>query len=470
MLPLLFGIIFVSNICSVLSHKPGGYYSVDPKSDPKFMELAHFATSSQTGGRKYYDTVVELLEVKTQVVAGMNYKLKMRIGPSICKIEDTQYSREQCLLQEGVPATVCTAVIYEIPWLNNRTVTDYKCEVVSDNTPSIVPPKHLTFGYISKHLRLSQTRTLFDTFLKSYNKSYVDKREHEVRFKVFKRNLKRIALFNKMEKGTAHYGLTEFSDLSPSEFQQYHTGLKKSVQEHMSEVMSVKVPVTEPLPTNFDWRTKGAVTPVKNQGACGSCWAFSTTGNIEGQWFLARKKLVSLSEQELVDCDSMDHGCAGGYMGSAYKAVIQLGGLETETEYPYRGRDESCEFNKTEAKVRIKSYVGLPQNETELAYWLMKHGPVSVGINANAMQFYFGGISHPWKFLCSPDDLDHGVLLVGFGVDKTIFRKKPKPYWIIKNSWGKFWGEKGYYRVYRGDGTCGVNKMATSAVVPQKHQ
>lgn len=176
-------------------------------------------------------------------------------------------------------------------------------------------------------------------------------------------------------------------------------------------------------------------------------------------------KLVSLSEQELVDCDKMDDGCNGGLPDNAYRAIEQMGGLELESDYPYEGVDEKCMFNKTLAKVQISGAVNITKNETGMAQWLVHNGPISIGINANAMQFYMGGISHPWKMLCNPTNLDHGVLIVGYGIkDYPLFHKK-LPYWIVKNSWGKSWGEQGYYRVYRGDGTCGVNQMASSAVI-----
>jgi cathepsin F len=161
----------------------------------------------------------------------------------------------------------------------------------------------------------------------------------------------------------------------------------------------------------------------------------------------------------------LDEGCGGGLPENAYKAVQKLGGLETEQEYPYDGKNEKCHFKSALAKAQITGFVELPKNETLLASWLVKNGPVSIGINANAMQFYFGGVSHPWKFLCSPKQLDHGVLIVGYGVHTTSIRHKTMPYWLVKNSWGPHWGEQGYYRVYRGDGTCGLNQMATSAVI-----
>jgi cathepsin F len=314
--------------------------------------------------------------------------------------------------------------------------------------------------------QLKHSRQRFEEFLMKFNKNY-DLNEKERRFKIFERNLMKIKLLNANELGSAVYGVTQFADLTTSEFRQYYTGfrpqLKKSDSIHMRKVSEKQIPIND-LPQQFDWRnTSGVVSGVKNQGMCGSCWAFSATGNIEGIWAIAKKQPVSLSEQELVDCDKIDQGCNGGLPTNAYKTVIELGGIETESDYPYDGRDEKCHFNRSLSRVTIDSYVVLPQNEVSLAQWLYKYGPISIGINANAMQFYFGGISHPLKFMCNPNNLDHGVLIVGFGVAKTRFLHKLEPYWLIKNSWGKSWGEKGYYRVYRGDGTCGLNLMATSA-------
>ena len=142
------------------------------------------------------------------------------------------------------------------------------------------------------------------------------------------------------------------------------------------------------------------------------------------------------------------------------------GGLETEKDYPYEGYlSDGCVYNKSMAKVAIDSYVVLPTDENELAMWLVSHGPISVGLNAAGMQFYMKGVSHPWKWMCTASKIDHGVLIVGFGQTTSRFSHKPMPYWIVKNSWGKSWGRQGYYLLYRGDGSCGINTMATSAVI-----
>jgi cathepsin F len=145
--------------------------------------------------------------------------------------------------------------------------------------------------------------------------------------------------------------------------------------------------------------------------------------------------------------------------------IEKLGGLETEQDYPYDAEDETCHFNKSLARVQLTGALNISHNETDMAKWLVANGPISIAINANAMQFYMGGVSHPYKFLCNPKNLDHGVLIVGYGVHSYPLFKKTLPYWIVKNSWGTSWGEQGYYRVYRGDGTCGLNQTPSSAIV-----
>jgi len=303
---------------------------------------------------------------------------------------------------------------------------------------------------------------LFDTFNTHFNRTYGEDETElkQKKFEVFAENMKLVRHLNQIERGSAQYGMTKFMDMTTDEFSKHfrpgfvdHFGEKPKLADTRSLLKSTKIP------ESVDWRELGAVTPVKNQGSCGSCWAFSTTGNIEGQWFRKTKNLVSLSEQELVDCDSIDQGCNGGLPSNAYNVIKKLGGLETEGDYPYDAADEKCKLDQSKLKVYVNDSVALPTNEDELAKWVAEKGPISIGINANLMQFYFGGISHPWKIFCRPSGIDHGVLIVGFGVEKE------KPYWIIKNSWGPDWGEEGYYRIYRGDGSCGVNQMATTAII-----
>ncbi|KAK7083739.1 hypothetical protein SK128_005710 [Halocaridina rubra] len=305
---------------------------------------------------------------------------------------------------------------------------------------------------------------VFKSFMKQHNKVYQNQGEFKHRFNIFRQNMKKVYILQQNERGSAKYGATKFADLTEHEFSQM-LGLRPDKKPETSSMVPAEIPDIE-APVEFDWRDKGAVTPIKNQGMCGSCWAFSVTGNVEGQWAIKHQHLYSLSEQELVDCDKTDEGCNGGMPENAYEAIKKLGGLESENDYPYDGKDEQCHFNRSMVKVTVNGSVELPQDETDLAKWLVQSGPISIGINANALQFYVGGVSHPLKFLCNPKNLDHGMLIVGYGVHTTKYLHRKQPYWIVKNSWGSDWGEQGYYRVYRGDGTCGVNQMATSAIVP----
>ncbi|EQB77684.1 Cathepsin F precursor (CATSF)-like protein [Camelus ferus] len=287
------------------------------------------------------------------------------------------------------------------------------------------------------------------------------------RMSVFASNMVRAQKIQALDRGTAQYGVTKFSDLTEEEFRTIY--LNPLLKEEPGQKMPLAKSISDLPPPEWDWRSKGAVTKVKDQGMCGSCWAFSVTGNVEGQWFLKRGALLSLSEQELLDCDKVDKACLGGLPSNAYSAIKILGGLETEDDYSYRGHLQTCNFSAEKAKVYINDSVELSKNEQKLAAWLAKKGPVSVAINAFGMQFYRHGISHPLRPLCSPWLIDHAVLLVGFGNQPHQVSRRVAgsavPFWAIKNSWGTDWGEEGYYYLHRGSGACGVNTMASSAVV-----
>ncbi|XP_010597319.2 cathepsin F [Loxodonta africana] len=299
--------------------------------------------------------------------------------------------------------------------------------------------------------------SIFKNFVTTYNRTYETKEETKWRMSVFANNMIRAQKLQALDQGTAQYGITKFSDLTEEEFRTIY--LNPLLREDPGQKMRLGKAPKGPVPPDWDWRTKGAVTKVKDQGMCGSCWAFSVTGNVEGQWFLNRGTLLSLSEQELLDCDKVDKACMGGVPSNAYSAIKTLGGLETEEDYSYHGHLQACSFSAEKAKVYINDSVELSQNEYKLAAWLAKNGPISVAINAFGMQFYRHGIAHPLRPLCSPWLIDHAVLIVGYGNRSDV------PFWAIKNSWGTDWGEEGYYYLHRGSGACGVNTMASSAVV-----
>ncbi|CAN6897975.1 hypothetical protein YC2023_102344 [Brassica napus] len=320
----------------------------------------------------------------------------------------------------------------------------------------------------------THTERKFRVFMSDYGKSYSTREEYIHRLGIFAKNVLKAAEHQMMDP-TAVHGVTQFSDLTEDEFKRMYTGVVDVDRGH-GGVVGAEAPKLEikGLPKDFDWREKGAVTEVKDQGACGSCWAFSTTGAVEGANFVSTGKLVSLSEQQLVDCDkacdpkdkkACDNGCGGGLMTNAYEYLEKAGGLEEEKSYPYTGKRGHCKFDPKKVAVKIVNFTNIPLDEDQITARLVQHGPLSVGINAVFMQTYIGGVSCP--LICSKKRLNHGVLLVGYGSKGfSILRLSNKPYWIIKNSWGKKWGDNGYYKLCRGHDMCGINSMA-SAVLTQ---
>lgn len=260
-------------------------------------------------------------------------------------------------------------------------------------------------------------------------------------------------------------GVNEFSDLSHAEFKQRFLESRfPSRARNDVRWDRPKLHVTlAGEPDAVDWRDHGAVTPVKNQGSCGGCWAFSTTGSTEGRVQIRTGKLLALSEQQLIDCSGADgnNGCAGGEMDNGFQYIINNGGINNETGYPYQGRNGVCSPDKQKAHAAtLRSFKDVPGNEAALAA-AVATGPVSVAIEADqrGIQSYKSGIfSGP----CG-QNLDHGVLVVGYG----------KGYWIVKNSWGTSWGMDGYIKLARGGGKippanspgiCGIAMQASYPV------
>jgi len=260
--------------------------------------------------------------------------------------------------------------------------------------------------------------------------------------------------------------LNQFADLTSEEFVSMQKLRMGSFGTEFSTAPVRHARLSSSLPDSVDWRTQGIVTPVKNQGQCGSCWAFSTVVSLEGQ--SAKKyNLTSYSEQDLVDCvhnvpipgetDVCCDGCQGGLMDSAFEYMItkQDGLDDTESAYPYRGVDQTCAFNAANAgPASVKSYTDIGKgDENGLKDAVANVGPVSVAVDANMFwQLYGGGVFKP--LFCNKDTLNHGVAAVGYG------KQGADEYWIIKNSWGAVWGEKGYMRMRLGNNECGVSNAA----------
>ena len=298
----------------------------------------------------------------------------------------------------------------------------------------------------------------WEAYKVKYAKQY-DTIEDEFRQSVWKANLKKIEKHN---KGQHSYTLAmnHLGDLTPAEYRDFMLGTKVPMykRDNGSTYLSA---LNSCLPDKVDWREKGYVTGVKNQEQCGSCWAFSATGSLEGQHFKKTGKLVSLSEQNLVDCSKKfgNHGCEGGLMDDAFNYIKANGGIDTEASYPYKARDGKCKYRQSKVGATCTGHVDVQKgSESQLQDATANIGPISVAIDAShsSFQLYNDGVYNEPD--CSSSQLDHGVLVVGYG---TL---NGKDYWLVKNSWGTSWGMKGYIMMSRNkNNQCGI---ATAASYP----
>ncbi|KAM4017858.1 cathepsin F isoform 1-T1 [Anomaloglossus baeobatrachus] len=438
---------------------PGRWLQVSPE-EPEVQSLLRLAEREYNGasGREDAYRAVRTSDLRRQLVSGIRYDFTVFLGRTLCK-KGEERELENCRLHSLASLTEiqCRYSMLVFPWVNETKVLEQKCSPEGVSKEVNDPSSEQDALSMKSEDELLETLSLFKDFVTTYDKKYRDDEEALMRLQVFSQNLKKAKEIQEKDQGTAEYGITKFSDLTEEEFRTLY--LNPLLSSQPSRPMKMAPVPADPPPAQWDWRDHGAVTEVKNQGMCGSCWAFSVTGNIEGQWFLKKKSLISLSEQELVDCDGVDKACGGGLPSNAYEAIEKLGGLESEQDYSYQGHKEGCSFSTTKVSAYINNSVEIPKDETQIAAWLAQNGPISIALNAFAMQFYRKGISHPFRILCNPWMIDHAVLLVGYG------DRDGKPFWAIKNSWGTDWGEEGYYYLYRGTGACGMNTMCSSAVI-----
>jgi len=305
---------------------------------------------------------------------------------------------------------------------------------------------------------------VFADWMQEHQKSYANE-EFVYRWNVWRENYLYIEAHNHQNK-SFHLAMNKFGDLTNAEFNKLFKGLSITADQPKQESDIVPAPG---LPADFDWRHKGAVTHVKNQGTssccfasmvartewlmifvlfmragqCGSCWSFSTTGSTEGANFLKHGRLTSLSEQNLVDCSTSygNHGCNGGLMDYAFEYIIRNKGIDTEESYPYHASQGTCRYNRQHSGGELVSYTNVPSGNEGALLNAVATQPTSVAIDAShsSFQFYKGGVYD--EPACSSTRLDHGVLAVGWGV------RDGKDYWLVKNSWGADWGLAGYIEV-----------------------
>ena len=303
----------------------------------------------------------------------------------------------------------------------------------------------------------------FQKFIKKYQKKYESINEFLARYEVFRRNV--MDTF-KEENSLYRTGITKFSDLTKQEFAKIYLNLNYDALA-MSNFDPTIVKVSNAAPDAWDWRDYGRVSPVKDQASCGSCWAFSTIANLEGLYYAKKGVMKTFSEQMLVDCDTSDSGCNGGLMQYAF-TWLKKNGIMLDSDYPYTGTKGTCKSDKSKyVDMSVTGYKKLGSSwstwsavdEDEVKEFLYETGPLAIALNADPLQTYTSGILDLTSTKCPSSGINHAVTLVGYGTENSV------AYWIVKNSWGTAWGEKGYFRIRRGNGTCGVNCYITTATV-----
>jgi len=312
---------------------------------------------------------------------------------------------------------------------------------------------------IAQGSQVSEEEVQWNAWKSYHAKTYRTETEEAQRRAIWRNNLEIVKTHN-AGKHSYTLAMNQYGDLTVTEFKYLFMGFMQGNSTRGSTFLRAS---NVKLPATVDWRTKGYVTPVKNQKQCGSCWAFSTTGSLEGQHFKKTGKLVSLSEQNLVDCSTAygNHGCQGGLMDNAFRYIKANGGIDTEESYPYEAENRRCRFKKENVGATDTGFVDVQRgSEEDLQHAVATIGPISVAIDAghSSFQLYHQGVYDESQ--CSSVSLDHGVLAVGYGTHQG------QDYWLVKNSWGAGWGMEGYIMMSRNrNNQCGIATQASYPLV-----
>ncbi|XP_052777162.1 digestive cysteine proteinase 1-like isoform X2 [Mya arenaria] len=300
---------------------------------------------------------------------------------------------------------------------------------------------------------------MFEQFKKTHSKTYTHDKEHAQRHHNFRQNLRFIHSKNRQGL-TYRLAVNHLADKSSSELKM-RNGYRHTPGDHGAQVFDKSSIDPSTVADSLDWRILGAVTPVKDQGVCGSCWSFGTVGTIEGAYFLKMGERVRFSQQQLIDCSwgEGNNGCDGGEDFRSYNYIMKAGGLTSEEQYgQYLAQDGYCHDEKVTAMVQVASYVNVTAYDQEaLTFAISSNGPVSVAIDAShlSLSFYADGVYYEPQCGSDPDSLDHAVLAVGYG------ELNGQKYWLIKNSWSTYWGNDGYVLMSQKNNNCGVATAPT---------
>jgi cathepsin F len=324
----------------------------------------------------------------------------------------------------------------------------------------------------------------FMNFIINYSKNYSSLDELKLRYSIFKENMLTLNITDYIFGNSSNstdpddgwtMGVSPYSDLTPDEFGHLYLTFTNNTlpddiqtydfnsEDELNFLSSNQTQgrTLQSLPSSWDWRSYGAVTAVKNQGACGACWTFAAIGNIEGLYYIKHRRSVQFSEQQILDCNYSGKGCGGGTSAEAFYYVNYSGGIMLSRSYPYLGYKSYCRFQLSQVAAKITGFVSAgTTDENSILRMLYKTGPLAVAMNARPLQFYSGGVFNVSRSQCNPYKLNHAVTLVGYGTTSS-----GRNYWIVKNSWGSNWGESGFFRIARGGGVCGINLVATSAII-----